>query len=356
MNINDRCRISATIQQAVIKNNEGTRLVRQCQYNSAMKSFTSVLEMLEDNDRFETDTDDKNDTNTTTSSSSTVPFVIRFMNNNSITMYDTEEDSNDTTALARTNDTMNDLSLSPEVLSSTSTSMSASASASASYTHKSNASKDNCNNDIVSSFSRKPKYFVFRDPVFILPESLPSRAATTRMTTVDTYSNDNGIDDNGNDDAIDDDDLNELSLYSSDFFSKFPMIVMYNLALTLHLHALSLASLSSSSSNVTTTTTTMQHVNKLFFQSKKLYELAFEMQLDANVDILFSLALINNLGLINYTLNAKDRSKTCFKHLFSIMMYLMDSNKSQSIKEWDGLLSNAIDILKIGNAVAAPAA
>jgi len=176
------------------------------------------------------------------------------------------------------------------------------------------------------------------------------------MITVDTYSNDNGIDDNGNVDAIVDDDLNKLSLYSSDFFSKFPMIVMYNLALTLHLHALSLASLSSSSSNVTTTTTTMQHVNKLFFQSKKLYELAFEMQLDANVDILFSLALINNLGLINYTLNAKDRSKTCFKHLFSIMMYLMDSNKSQSIKEWDGLLSNAIDILKIGNAVAAPAA
>merc|ERR1712238_269792 len=223
------------------------------------------------------------------------------MNNNSITMYDTEEDSNDTTALARTNDTMNDLSLSPEVLSSTSTSMSASASAS--YTHKSIASKDNCNNGIASPFPRKPKYFVFRDPVFILPESLPSRAATTRMITVDTYSNDDGIDDNGNDDAIDDDDLNELSL-----------------------------------------------------QSKKLYELAFEMQLDANVDILFSLALINNLGLINYTLNAKDRSKTCFKHLFSIMMYLTDSNKSQSIKEWDGLLSNVIDILKIGNAVAAPAA
>jgi len=171
MNINDRCRISATIQQAVIKNNEGTRLVRQCQYNSAMKSFTSVLEMLEDNDRFETDTDDKNDTNTTTSSSSTVPFVIRFMNNNSITMYDIEEDSNDTTALTSINDTMNDLSFSSEVLSSTSTSMSASASAS--YTHKSIASKDNCNNGIASPVPRKPKYFVFRDPVFILPESLP---------------------------------------------------------------------------------------------------------------------------------------------------------------------------------------
>jgi len=311
--------------------------------------------MLEDNDRFETDTNGKNDTDTTTSSSSTVPFVISFTNNNSITMYDTEEDSNDTTALARTEDTMNNLSSSPEALVSTS------ALASASSTHKSIASKDNCNNGTASPFSRKPKYFVFRDPVFILPESLPSRAATTRMVTDDTYSNDEDIDDNDDDDDMEDNDFNELSLYSSEFFSKFLMIVMYNLALTLHLHALSLASSSSSSSSsnaitTTTNTSTKQHVNKLFLQSRKLYELAFEMQLNANVDLLFPLALRNNLGLINNTLNAKDRSKKCFKHLFSTMMYLTDLNASQSIKGWDGLLSNVIDILQIGNAVAASAA
>jgi len=87
-----------------------------------------------------------------------------------------------------------------------------------------------------------------------------------------------------------------------------------------------------------------------------LYELAFEMHLDADVDLLFTLALINNLGLIYYTVNERDRSRTCFKNMFSTMMYLMDSNESQSIKEWDGLLSNAMDILKIGNEVAAPAA
>jgi len=74
------------------------------------------------------------------------------------------------------------------------------------------------------------------------------------------------------------------------------------------------------------------------------------------VDLLFTLALINNLGLIYYTVNERDRSRTCFKNMFSTMMYLMDSNESQSIKEWDGLLSNAMDILKIGNEVAAPAA
>merc|ERR1712238_184144 len=153
----------------------------------------------------------------------------------------------------------------------------------------------------------------------------------------------------------------ELSLYSSEFFSKFLMIVMYNLALTLHLHALSLsASVSSSSSNSSSSTTatanTIKHIKKLFLRSRKLYELAFEMHLDADVDLLFTLALINNLGLIYYTVNEKDRSTTCFKNMFSTMMYLMDSNESQSIKEWDGLLSNAMDILKIGNEVAASAA
>merc|ERR1740139_1050481 len=165
-----------------------------------------------------------------------------------------------------------------------------------------------------------------------------------------------------NDDDNDDDDFDESSLYSSEFFSKFLMIVMYNLALTLHLHALSLSasvhssSVSSNSCSTTTTATTIKHIKKLFLRSRKLYVLAFEMHLDADVDLLFTLALINNLGLIYYAVNEKDRSTTCFKYMFSAMMYLMDSNESQSIKEWDGLLSNAIDILKIGNEVAASAA
>merc|ERR1712085_111317 len=190
--------------------------------------------------------------------------------------------------------------------------------------------------------ARKLKYFVFHDPVVIPPESLPSRSttATTRMNTNDDYD--------------------ELSLYSSEFFSKFLMIVMYNLALTLHLHALSLsASVQSSSSNnssSTTTATTIKYIKKLFLRSRKMYELAFEMHLDTDVDLLFTLALINNLGLIYYTVNEKDRSTKCFKNMFSTMMYLMDSNEAQSITEWDGLLANAMDILQIGNAVAASAA
>merc|ERR1719491_2043674 len=218
---------------------------------------------------------------------------------------DTEEDTTMTSTQETINDDVSVVSVLPEMITS-------SPEVSASYKHKIIAAKQQkCN----SPFARKPKYFVFHDPVVIPPESLPSRSTTsaTRM--------------NSNDD--DDDDFDELSLYSSEFFSKFLMIVMYNLALTLHLHALSLSasvhSLSksgnSSSTSTTTTATTIKHIKKLFLRSRKLYELAFEIHLDADVDLLFTLALINNLGLIYYTVNEKDRSTTCFKNMFSTMMF-----------------------------------
>lgn len=125
---------------------------------------------------------------------------------------------------------------------------------------------------------------------------------------------------------------------------------MYNLALTLHLHALSLSSSSGNNDKKT---------KKLFFRARKLYELAFEMHLDESCDVnlLFTLALINNLGLIYNVIGETQRSRTCFKNMFSTMMYLLDSNESQSVKEWDGLLSNVMDILfEQHREIAAPAA
>jgi len=365
--------ITATIQHAVFENNAGSKLVRQCHYDAAVKSFTSVLKILkplaaiqeqqQHNDRFEnhddngsSKDDDSSNDNADTTNSNTVPFKISFMNNNNTMIMD--DDTEEDTTMTSTKETINDVSVvSPEVTASSSPEVSSSAS----YTHnKLIASKQhNCsnnNNGAASSpfAARKLKYFVFHDPVVIPPESLPSRS-TSAATGMNT-----------NDDDDNDDNFDELSLYSSEFFSKFLMIVMYNLALTLHLHALSLSSsvhsssVSSSSGNTSSTTptaTTIKHIKKLFLRSRKLYELAFEMQLDADVDLLFTLALLNNLGLIYYTVKEKDRSTTCFKNMFSTMMYVMDSKESHySIKEWDGLFANAMDILKIGNEVAASAA
>mmetsp|Transcript_25952 Transcript_25952/g.29521 ORF Transcript_25952/g.29521 Transcript_25952/m.29521 type:complete len:205 (-) Transcript_25952:113-727(-) len=132
------------------------------------------------------------------------------------------------------------------------------------------------------------------------------------------------------------------------------IIVMYNLALTLHLHALSLASTvsSSSSKKIRSSKSMKNKIKKLFVRSKKLYELTLQMHLeddhssDDNDDPLFTLALTNNLGLIYRLLNERAQSNTCFKNMFSTMMYLLDCKfDSHSIKEWDGLFSNAMDIL-----------
>merc|ERR1712238_140403 len=170
-----------------------------------------------------------------------------------------------------------------------------------------------------SATSRKLRHFVFRDPIVIDDSS---------------------------------------SQYSPESLSKFLMIVMYNLALTLHLHALSLASTvsSSSSSSKTKSSKSMKHkIQKLFVRSKKLYELTLQMHLnedstdltsDGNDDPLFTLALTNNLGLIYRILNERVQSTTCFTNMLSTMMYLLDCKfDSQSIKQWDGLFSNAMDIL-----------
>jgi len=212
------------------------------------------------------------------------------------------------------------------------------------------------------------------------------------------------------------------------------MIVMYNLGLTLHLHALSILGneqqqqqqqqpqrsvaeqeLEHAATTTTTTTTTAMPNNTneyndntqpqqqqqqqqqesksttMFLRARKLYELAFEMHLDepessssspcVDVSLLFTLALINNLGLVYDVLGETQRSETCFENMFGTMMYLVDSrhtlhaglggnhrheydhessgsrHRSGIIEEWDGLLSNVMDILfRQHSLAAAPAA
>merc|ERR1712194_507724 len=167
--------ITATIQHAVCENNAGSRLVRQCHYDAAVKSFTSVLKILkplaaileqhqqqhDDNDS-NNDDDSSNDNADTTTTSSTVPFKISFVNNNNNnnTMILDDDDTDEDTTMTSTEETMNDVSVVsvlPEMITS-------SPEVSASYKHKIIAAKQhNCN----SPFARKPKYFVFHDPVVI---------------------------------------------------------------------------------------------------------------------------------------------------------------------------------------------
>jgi len=299
--------MSASIQQVIIENNKGTRLIRQCQYDSAVKSFTAVLEILKPlavivEEKYinangnASNADD--DTSTTTTSST--PLVISFQNKSTSSSQDTDKDTAASTSIAT-----------------------ATATATKSAAFATSKRTNTCTN------SRKLKHFVVRDPI-----------------------------------VIDKDESSSSLLYSPGLLSKLLMIVMYNLALTLHLQAISLASSTTtlSSSTKCKSKSKNKRIQKLFIRSKKLYELVLQMHLDLDSTIfdydddddddpLFTLALTNNLGLIYRTMNHKVQSETCFENMFSTMMYLLDSSdysrESQSIKEctWDGLLSNAMDIL-----------
>jgi len=118
-----------------------------------------------------------------------------------------------------------------------------------------------------------------------------------------------------------------------------------------------------SSKNYLQHQTQKRNIKQLFKRSRKLYELAFELHLETDVDPLLTLALTNNLGLIYRTVNERKKCLICFQNMFSTMMYLIDAHNSptnsqsvyepasgsssiqSSIKNWDGFLSNAMDIL-----------
>jgi len=348
--------ITPAIHRAVFVNNEGTKLVRQCQFDAAVKSFTSVLKIIKPLAALV----EANDNNEATElpHCECIPMSISFANNAIIDDIDSSSsssaDEHTSTNMRTSFDSLTSLRhIGSESSDETDTEpqpqspypsetywnggLSPRPSVSASRKKQRRLSATSAAKLLAVSGSpnlfaqRTISHFVFRDPVEIPPESVPSNISGET---------------NGG--------------YSSELFSKFLMIVMYNLALTLHLHAESLSSCSSSSANdgnhpkqpnmsIADSGDNANQIKakKLFLRSRKLYELAFEMHLDESCDInlLFTLALINNLGLVYDIMGQKQRSKTCFKNMFSAMMYLMDSNESQTVKEWDGLLSNVMDIL-----------
>lgn len=304
----DSYNIIPAVHRAVFVNNEGATLVRHCHYDSAVKSFTAVLKILKplaalvDASGQSEVVDMPND--------DCLPTSVTFAND-SISQ-NAQMDSRPSDESEAKSE--NNITLTPT----------GSRNRQSRRLSAAGAAKLLAASGPPNKFARrKTTHFVFRDAVEIPLESVPSSLP---------------LDPHGG--------------YSSELFSKFLMIVMYNLALTLHLQALSLTDNSDNDVDA-------KKAKKLFLRSRKLYELAFEMHLDESCDVnlLFTLALINNLGLVHDILDQKERSETCFKNMFSTMMYLMDSNESHTVKEWDGLLSNVMDILfQQHREIAAPAA
>lgn len=65
-------------------------------------------------------------------------------------------------------------------------------------------------------------------------------------------------------------------------------------------------------------------------RAMKLYELSFNLQRDQQFEnnILFTLAIINNLGLVHRQLNDEHSAGKCFDHVLSTLMYLTDCGQA----------------------------
>ncbi len=77
----------------------------------------------------------------------------------------------------------------------------------------------------------------------------------------------------------------------------------------------------------------------------KLYELAFSMQQEEGFtnNTLFTLATVNNLGLIHSQLNDRTAANQCFEYLLSTLMYLTDCSKGSDF--FDGFFRNATTLI-----------
>jgi tetratricopeptide (TPR) repeat protein len=77
-------------------------------------------------------------------------------------------------------------------------------------------------------------------------------------------------------------------------------------------------------------------------KAAKLYELSFNMQRDEFFysNTMFTLAIVNNLGLIHHQLDDRETASKYFEHLLSTLMFLIDCGDGHAT-DFDGFLRNA---------------
>jgi len=118
-------------------------------------------------------------------------------------------------------------------------------------------------------------------------------------------------------------------------------MIIFNLAIAYHLQGLQ----EKDAKDITTS----------MVRALKLYELSFNLQREQQLDnnILFTLAIVSNLGVLHQQLQDQDSSTKCFEHVLSTLMYLTDCGEA-SKRYLDGFFVNVTKI--VSEPCAAPAA
>ena len=90
----------------------------------------------------------------------------------------------------------------------------------------------------------------------------------------------------------------------------------------------------------------------------KLYELSFHLLREEQMDegtTVFSMATINNSGVIYYSLGDAATSGRCFEHVLSTLMFLIDCGECDRVSRLEGLFQNTSYLIFPHEATAAAA-
>jgi tetratricopeptide (TPR) repeat protein len=126
--------------------------------------------------------------------------------------------------------------------------------------------------------------------------------------------------------------------------TKDSAIIIFNLALSLHLGAVKMLS-------------SPQKRLKQLEKARNLYELAFQLEGEIEqANFRFMFAVMNNLGHVLKCLQKKKRAAKCFEQLLSILMYVVDrsaAGSSSEVGEIDGYLRNTSHLVLVKSTAAA---
>jgi hypothetical protein len=126
------------------------------------------------------------------------------------------------------------------------------------------------------------------------------------------------------------------------YYVKSSFMLLYNLALTHHLSALS-----------------GKDTQKRLQKALGLYEFAYTIQTieDIQLTVLQKMAIANNMGQIHAALDDTEKSRQCFQHLLSSIMFVHECGGDRdTVEQLDGFIANVMFLILTGSSAHAAAA
>jgi tetratricopeptide (TPR) repeat protein len=125
------------------------------------------------------------------------------------------------------------------------------------------------------------------------------------------------------------------------YYVESSFMLLYNLALTHHLSSIN-----------------GNNTQKSLRKALALYELAYTIQTteDIQLTVLQTMAIANNLGQIHAALEDEEKSRQCFQHLLSSIMFMNDCGERDSVEQMDGFIANVMPLILMGSSAPAAAA